>query len=422
MSIRSASILLVALFIPSTAAVAQRQPARERVIVEFHDNAALDGFAAEYRADDREAQAPQVFRYQSRAVLGAIKALERRHGFRAYAFYSRAIRGFAASVTAAQRAALERHPLVKAVEDDLPVQLVPPVTPLAQSITWGLTRIGADRSTARSGDGSGTVAGVNVYVIDSGIDTTHPDLNVAGHVTFAGAPNADCNGHGTGVAGLIAAKDDANFYVGVAPGAPVTGVKVITCAGLGFPSSIVQGVDWVTANAVRPAVANMSLGSLITLSAVNNAVRASAQSGIVYALAAGNGNPFNNNAPLNACNTSPAAVDRDPFGIPNGIITVGATGEDDEDASFSNFGPCVDIWAPGVAIDSLWLMSEGGTVTASGTSFASPMAAGAAALLLSRFPTLSPPSVEYYIKIASEATGTTATDGAIIRLLNLTFF
>ena len=113
---------------------------------------------------------------------------------------------------------------------------------------------------------------------------------------------------------------------------------------------------------------------------MNNAVRASAASGIFYALAAGNGNPFTGE-PLNACNTSPALVGRDPFGFPNGIITVGATGMDDDDASFSNFGPCVELWAPGVALESTWLLADGGMITASGTSFSSPMVAGAATLL-----------------------------------------
>jgi subtilisin family serine protease len=415
MTARILAALVLALLVPGTPAVAQRQAALERVIVQFHDDAALDGFSAQYSADEREARSPHLFGYQSRAVLGAIKALERHYGFRAHAFYSRAIRGFAALVTPAQRAALERHPLVKIVEDDRPVQLVPAVTPLAQTVPWGMFKTGADISSTRSGDGSGTVTGVNVYVIDSGVDPTHPDINLVQHVNFAGGVNEDCNGHGTGVAGLIAARDNGDFSVGVAPGLPVTAVKVVTCAGLGFPSIIVQGVDWVTANAVKPAVANMSLGSLIPLSTVNNAVRASAASGIFYALAAGNGNPFTG-APLNACNTSPALVGRDP-GFPNGIIAVGATGQDDDDASFSNFGPCVELWAPGVALESTWLMAEGGLITASGTSFASPMVAGAAALLLSRFPTLPMWLVEYYIRAAAEVPGTTAHDGAAIRRL-----
>jgi subtilisin family serine protease len=413
MTFRVLATLTLALLLPSTGAVAQR-PAH-RIIVEFRDDAALDGFAAGYRADGRAAQAPHIFRYQSRAVLGAITALERQHGFRAHAFYSRAIRGFAAVVTPAQRAALERHPLVKTVEDDRPVQMVPAVAPLAQLTPWGMFTVGADVSSTRSGDGSGTVTGVNVYVIDSGVDPAHPDINLVNHVNFAGGVNQDCNGHGTGVAGLIAARDNGDFSVGVAPGAAVTGVKVVTCAGLGFPSLIVQGVDWVTANAQKPAVANMSLGSLIPLSTVNNAVRASAQSGIFYALAAGNGNPFTGQ-PLNACNTSPALVGRDP-GFPNGIITVGATDQNDDDASFSNFGPCVELWAPGVSLESTWLMAEGGMITASGTSFSSPMVAGAAALLLSQFPTLPNWLVEYYIRAAAEIPGTTAHDGAAIRRL-----
>src|SRR5205085_5715978 len=122
-------------------------------------------------------------------------------------------------------------------------------------------------------------------------------------------------------------------------------------------------------------VANMSLGSLMPIIAVNTAVLNSAASGIFYAVAAGNGNPLNHNAPLNACQTSPASAGFSLSGV-NGIVTAGASDEDDRVASFSNYGPCVDIHAPGVNVTAPWLMSEGGTITASGTSFASPYVAG----------------------------------------------
>jgi subtilisin family serine protease len=180
-------------------------------------------------------------------------------------------------------------------------------------------------------------------------------------------------------------------------------------------------VDWVTANAVKPAVANMSLGSLINIPALNTAVQNSAASGIFYAIAAGNGNPYNNNAPLNACNTSPASVGYSSNGL-NGIMTAAATDESDVEASFSNYGPCVDVWAPGVAVTAPWLKSEGGLVTASGTSFSSPYVAGAAAYILSRLPTLPPWFVELLIKATVDVPGTTSFDGAPIRRLQIRLF
>lgn len=399
----------------SAPAYAQGASARQRVVVQLRDDVPLDGFAAAFVPDERTSQ-PQAA-YHSPAVLGAIMSLERHYGFRARAFYSRAIRGFAATVTPTERARLEADPMVLAVEDDTPTSLAP-ITAQAQVVDWGIPKIGADVSSARSGDGTGTVSGVNVYVIDTGVDPTHPDINLVNHVTFTGAPNADCYGHGTGVAGIIAAKDNGDFTVGVAPGAPVTGVKVFNCSGFTFPSFILQGVDWVTANAVKPAVANMSLGSLLPLQALNTAVRNSAATGIFYAIAAGNGNPFTG-APMNACLSSPAGAGYDPPGTLNGIVTVAATDMADVEADFSNYGVCVNLWAPGVAVTSTWLMADGGMITASGTSFASPYVAGGAALMLSRFPTLTPPQVEYFLRIAADVPGTLSKDGAPIRRLNV---
>jgi subtilisin family serine protease len=200
----------------------------------------------------------------------------------------------------------------------------------------------------------------------------------------------------------------------------VHGVKVFSCEGLTFPSFIIQGVDWVTAHAAKPAVVNMSLGSLIPLIAVNTAVQNSAATGIVYAIAAGNGNPFTGEA-VNACYSSPAGAGYDSPYI-NGIITTAATDQVDAEASFSNFGVCVNIWAPGVQVTSLWLMSSGGTFTGSGTSFASPYVAGGAALLLSRAPTLPPAWVEFLLRYVADVPGTFSKDGAQIRRLQIRYF
>ena len=408
--------LILAALVAAPATVTNAQQTR-RYIVQFKSDAALDRFAAEYNDDGRFAASRH--RYHSRSVLGAVMTLERRHGFRADAVFSRALRGFAGPLTPGQLRRVSADPLVASIEPDEQISLSPIAA--AQAVDWGVTKIGADLSSTHSGDGSGEITNVHVYVIDTGVDATHPDLNVVEHVSMIGAPNADCNGHGTGVAGIIAARDNSDFTVGVVPGAPIHGVKVLTCDGFTFPSFIIQGIDWVTANAVKPAVVNMSLGSLIPLPAVNAAVVNSAASGLVYALAAGNGNPFNNNEPLNACATSPAGAGFDSPWI-NGVITVAATDTADVEAPFSNYGPCVNLWAPGVDVTTTWLTSAGGTFTGSGTSFASPYVAGGAALLLSRIPTLVPWQVEYLLRVTADVPGTTSLDGAAIRRLQVKYF
>lgn len=399
------------------AGTASAQEGRSRVIVQLADaevGEAGGSFAAAANADAR------AWPYQDRRVIAAILALEQRHGVRAHGFFTHALRGFAATVTKSQAAALRADPAVGLVEAD-PLISLAPIRTSAQIVPWGIPKIGADVSSQRSGDGTGTVSGVNVYVIDTGIDTSHPDLNVVNHVTFTNDGNFDCNGHGTGVAGIIAARDNGDHVVGVAPGAPLTGVKVLTCGGFTFPSVLIQGIDWVTANAVRPAVANMSVGSLIPLTSVNQAVRASAQTGIFYAIAAGNGNPFTGE-PVDACSSSPAGAGFDAGGFPNGIVTVAATDINDQEASFSNFGRCVDIWAPGVEITSTWLMSAGGLITASGTSFSSPYVAGAAALVLSQHPTVPRWYLEGLLEAVADLPGTVSHDGAPIKRLAVRLF
>lgn len=414
--------LLTCASLVAIAGAAAAQPAantRSRVVVTLKAATDLAPFVGDFVSDERTRRASAA--YHSRAVVGAVMSLERQYGFRADAFFSRALRGFAASLSRGQIDALSRHPLVERIEADEPISVVP-ITTAVQVVDWGIPRIHADISSTRSGDGAGTVSGVNVYVIDSGIDPTHPDINLVNHVSFfPGEPNADCNGHGTGVAGIIAARDNGDYTVGVAPGAPVTGVKVVGCAGVTLPSYIIQGVDWVTANAVKPAVANISLGGLIPLLAVNAAVANSAASGVFYAVAAGNGNPFTGQA-FNACYSSPAGAGYNFYGVPNGVVTVGATDIADQEADFSNFGVCVNLWAPGVSVTAPWLMSEGGTITASGTSFSSPYAAGAAALLLAQYPFLNPPSVEYVLQLTAEATGTSSKDGTPIRRLSVLYW
>jgi aqualysin 1 len=183
----------------------------------------------------------------------------------------------------------------------------------------------------------------------------------------------------------------------------LTGVKVLGCGGSGTTSGVIKGVDWVTANAQKPAVANMSLGGSAS-QALDDAVKKSANSGVFYAVAAGNSG-------ANACNYSPA---RAGAGSNNGVMTVAATDSTDREASWSNYGSCVDIWAPGVSILSTRL--KGGTTTLSGTSMASPHGAGGAALYLSRT-NASPASVEGALKTAATTTANKSKDGRTIKRL-----
>ena len=313
--------------------------------------------------------------------------------------YRRAIKGYSAAIPAGQVDDVRRDSRVRYVERD------GTMTAGAQTLPWGIDRVDADASSARAGDGAGAVSGVTAYVIDSGIDTGHPDLNVRRHVNFAGGSNKDCNGHGTHVAGTVAARDNASDVVGVAPGAPLVGVKVLGCSGSGSTSGVIRGVDWVTADAAsRPAVANMSLGGGVS-QALDDAVRRSAASGVFYSLAAGNEG-------VNACTTSPA---RAGAGVDNGIMTTAATDSAEREAAWSNYGSCVDVWSPGVNI--LSTRKGGGTTTMSGTSMAAPHTGGGGALLLSQSPGTAPSAVEGALRSSARATGTTSKDGRAISRL-----
>ena len=330
--------------------------------------------------------------------------------------YEHAIRGYAATISEQGLRGVQRDPRVDYVEaDDVmtiahhrdnhsggpgggggepapePEPEPDPTCPGAQTLPWGIDKIDADESSADAGDCTGAVNNVHVYVIDTGADTAHGDLNVVNHVNFAGGPNKDCHGHGTHVAGTIAARDNTSDVVGVAPGAPITGVKVLSCSGSGSYSGVIAGIDWVTGDAANKtnAIANMSLGGGKS-TAVNDAVIASANSGVAYSIAAGNSN-------ADACNYSPASA-----GTHSGVITVGATTSSDTKASFSNYGSCVDIWAPGVSI--LSTKAGGGTTTMSGTSMAAPHVGGGAALYLSTHTGALAPAVEVALKTATVTT------------------
>jgi subtilisin family serine protease len=272
--------------------------------------------------------------------------------------YQNALNGFAVEMSPEDAEALSQDFRVKFVEEDGVVS----ADTTQSNPPWGL-----DRIDQRNLPLSGTYtynwigSGVRAYVIDTGIRTTHTQFGGRASNVFDafGGSGADCNGHGTHVSGTIGGST-----YGVAKSVMLRGVRVLDCNGSGSNSGVISGVDWVTANHINPAVANMSLGGGIS-SALDTAVNNLANSGVPIAVAAGNSN-------ADACNTSPARAAN--------AITVGATTTSDARASFSNFGTCLDIFAPGSGILSSYFTSDTATATLSGTSMASPHVAGVAAL------------------------------------------
>ena len=312
--------------------------------------------------------------------------------------YRAALNGYAARIPSARLAQLRTDPRIAYIDVDGPVAAT------AQTIPWGINRIDADVSSTLAGNGSGAVGTVNAYIIDSGI-SAHADLNLVAHGNWTGdGKNYDCNGHGTHVAGTVGAKDDASHVVGAAPGVALTGLKVLGCDGNGSMSNVIAAVDWVTSYARKPAVTNMSLSGG-ALKSLDDAVRKSASNGVLYVVAAGNSG-------ANACNYSPA---RAGAGTNNGIVTVAASDSSNKEPSWSNYGSCVDIWAPGVSILSTY--NNGGTAYMSGTSMASPHVAGAGGLYLSKNTTVSSATAEGVLKTNVLSPGTASKDGRAIKVV-----
>ncbi len=319
-----------------------------------------------------------------------------RYGVGLQHLYEHALKGYAATIPAARLAQIKADPRVAFVSEDRLVAAT------AQTLPTGIDRIDGELSSTVSGNGAGAVD-VDVAVIDSGIQRDHPDLNVVGGVNCStGRGYDDGNGHGTHVAGTIGAKDDGVGVVGVAPGARLWAVRVLNKYGQGSLSSVVCGIDWVTRNASTIEVANMSLGGSgaddgncgnSNNDAMHKAICRSVNAGVTYVAAAGN-------ASANAANHIPAAYDEvitvsalaDFNGQPGGGAASTCRADmDDTFADFSNYGPDVDIIAPGVCITSTW--KGGGYNTISGTSMATPHVAGAAALYKASNPSASPSQV-----------------------------
>lgn len=303
----------------------------------------------------------------------------REYGARVRYSYSNVLRGYSAQLSERQARRLAADPSVSYVEQDRTVSLreTQPSPP-----SWGQDRIDQRALPLDAGYTYAAKAdAVSAYVIDTGIRTTHADFEgraVWGTNTTNDGQDSDCHGHGTHVAGTIGGKAH-----GVAKGVRLVAVKVLDCAGSGQNSGVIAGVDWVTANAKRPAVANMSLGGG-TSSALDDAVRRSISAGVTYAIASGNGTSYG--SPQDACATSPARTG----GASGPAITVNASTKTDAKASFSNYGKCTDLYAPGLEITSAWATSDTATRAASGTSMAAPHVAGAAALHLAANPSATP--------------------------------
>ena len=308
----------------------------------------------------------------------------KRYGVSVTQVYAHALLGYAARLDASQLRSLRADRTVAMVVPDG----IATIDETQTGATWGLDRID-QRNLPLSGTFTftNTGAGVTAYVIDTGIRLSHSEFGGRARSGWDFVENDsvanDCNGHGTHVAGTI-----GGATYGVAKGVELVAVRVLDCGGSGLWSGVIAGIDFVTAEhqAGDPAVANMSLGGGANI-AVDLAVRNSIADGVAYAVAAGNSN-------VPACQFSPARVPE--------AMTVGASTASDARASFSNWGSCMDWFAPGQSITSAWSTGDAATNTISGTSMASPHTAGVAALYLQSHPAATPATV--HKSLASAAT------------------
>ncbi|MFI2430720.1 S8 family peptidase [Streptomyces sp. NPDC018693] len=329
----------------------------------------------------------------ARAGTAEGKALAAKYGATVERTYTKALNGYAIEASEVEAKRLAADPAVASVVQDrvFHINATQPNPP-----SWGLDRID-QRSLPRNNsytypDSAGE--GVTTYVIDTGVRITHSDFGGRASYGYDAVDNdntaQDGHGHGTHVAGTVAGGS-----YGVAKKAKVVGVRVLNNSGSGTTAQVVAGIDWVARNAVKPAVANMSLGGGAD-TAIDTAVRNAISAGITFAVAAGNES-------TNASTRSPARVTE--------AITVGATTSTDAKASYSNYGTVLDLFAPGSSITSAWNSSDSATNTISGTSMASPHVAGAAALYLADNPTATPAQVSTALTSAA-TTGVVTSPGS----------
>ncbi|MEU6990215.1 S8 family peptidase [Streptomyces sp. NPDC046465] len=376
---------------PATHA-ASAGPAGELRPASGSETAVPDGWIAVLNTPGSGAAAEEVASGDVPAV--ARELVGRAEGARLGHVYRAALRGFSARMSRAQAARLAADPRVAYVRQDTRVRVETPrgarsragsagaVAPdrTQPNAPWGLDRIDQRRLPLSTTYTYRTTAPrVSVYVIDTGLRTTHAEFggraSVGTDTVGDGQKGNDCNGHGTHVGGIAAGKT-----YGVAKQARLVAVRVLDCQGSGTTSGVVAGVDWVTANATRPAVANMSLGGSAS-EVLDGAVRGSIRSGVTYTVSAGSSGQAGG-----ACGTSPSRVAE--------TISVGASDRGDRRAPSSNHGDCVSLFAPGVQIPSAWQDSDTAVATLSGTSMATAHTAGAAALHLGFRPADTPAQVK----------------------------
>ena len=392
----------------------------------------LSAYAAPSAPVTASTPAPYVVVLNDSADAAALAPLQAdRFGFAVGHVYTAALQGYSATMSPAVAAALEAAPGVRWVQKDTAVKTD------AQTTPTGIDRANADVSPTAKINGADERVDVDVAVIDTGADLTHPDLNIykagAKNCSIGAISANDMHGHGTHVSGTIGAIDNGSGVVGMAPGARIWPVKVLTDAGTGLNSDVICGIDYVTANASKIEVANMSLGGEGTDDqncgntngdAMHKAICKSVAAGITYVVAAGNDSQ-------DAKNFTPAAYDEvitvsalaDFNGKPGGGAASTCRADvDDTFADFSNFGADVDIIAPGVCINSTWML--GGYNTISGTSMASPHVAGAAALYKANNPGATPAAVKAALQNAGTLDWNNTDDGDSTkeRLLDVSTF